>query len=77
MEKALAAWTRAALPGKTVFAMNGKRLRGSRYAEYPAVHPLALYCDAISGVVEQMPAGGDKSTSRELNDPARKADLLL
>lgn len=61
MERALAMWTRAALPKGAVLAMDGKSLRGSRYAEYPAVHLLSLYCDAIAGVLGQMPVGVDKT----------------
>jgi len=60
LEKALAEWTRSALPKEAVLAMDGKTLRGSRYGEYPAVHLLAAYCDAIAGVVGQMPVETDK-----------------
>jgi hypothetical protein len=62
MEKALAEWTRAALPPGSAVAMDGKTLRGSRRAEYPAVHLLALYCDRISGVIGQRPVRTDRTS---------------
>jgi len=68
VERALAAWTRGALPHGAVLAMDGKSLRGSRYAEYPAVHLLAAYCDAISGVLGQRRV--DSSRASELTEVA-------
>ena len=61
MEQALAAWTRSALPSGASIAMDGKTLRGSRYADYPAVHLLSAYCDAIAGVLGQRPVETDKT----------------
>jgi hypothetical protein len=61
LEKALAEWTQSALPEEAVLAMDGKTLRGSRFGEYPAVHLLAAYCDAVAGVVGQMPVETDKT----------------
>jgi hypothetical protein len=71
LEKALAEWARAALPPNAVIAIDGKTLRGSLQAEYPAVHLLAAYCDAISGVVGQVPVATDKT-----NEIAAAAILL-
>lgn len=68
MEKALAAWTRGALPAGAAIAMDGKTLRGSRYADYPAVHLLAAYCDAIAGVLGQRPV--DTKKANEITEAA-------
>ena len=57
LEQVLANWVRA-LAGEKVLghvAIDGKRLRGSRDGEYPGVHLLAAYCEAVSGVVDQLP----------------------
>ena len=60
MERALAEWAKNALPAEAAVAIDGKTLRGSRYAEYPAVHLLCAYCDAISGVLGQVPVETNK-----------------
>jgi hypothetical protein len=62
MERALAEWTKDALPAGAAVAIDGKTLRGSRYAEYPAVHLLSVYCDAVSGVLGQVPVETNKET---------------
>jgi hypothetical protein len=61
LEKALAEWVQSALPKEAILALDGKTLRGSRCGEYPAVHLLAAYCDAVAGVVGQMPVETDKT----------------
>ncbi len=71
MEKALAGWSKDALPAGAAVAIDGKTLRGSRYAEYPAVHLLCAYCDAVSGVLGQVPV----ETSKE-NEITAAAELL-
>jgi hypothetical protein len=71
LEQALAVWTKSALPPGTAIAMDGKTLRGSRYADYPAVHLLAAYCDQISGVIGQRSVKTDKT-----NEIAAAAELL-
>jgi predicted transposase YbfD/YdcC len=71
LEQALAAWTRGSLPAGAAIAMDGKTLRGSRYADYPAVHLLAVYCDAISGVLGQRPVD-----TRKANEITEAAALL-
>lgn len=71
MEKALAEWVKDALPAGAAVAMDGKTLRGSRYAEYPAVHLLCAYCDAVSGVLGQVPV----ETNKE-NEITAAAELL-
>ena len=71
MEKALAEWSKEALPAGAAVAIDGKTLRGSRYAEYPAVHLLCAYCDAVSGVLGQVPV----ETNKE-NEITAAAELL-
>lgn len=71
MERALAEWAKDALPVGAAVAIDGKTLRGSRYAEYPAVHLLCAYCDAVSGVLGQVPV----ETSKE-NEITAAAELL-
>ena len=61
MERALGEWTRSALPSGAVAAIDGKTLRGSRYADYPAVHLLSVYCDQIAGVIGQRAVDTDKT----------------
>ena len=60
-ERALAEWTRRALPPGAAAAMDGKTLRGSRYADYPAVHLLSIYCDQVAGVLGQRAVETDKT----------------
>ena len=62
---------KAALPPGAALAMDGKSFRGSRYADYPVVHLLAAYCDAISGVIGQRAVETDKS-----NEIKEAAELL-
>ena len=57
--------------GFLCIAIDGKTLRGSRQAEYPAVHLLCAYCDAVAGVLGQMPV----ETSKE-NEITVAAALL-
>lgn len=71
MERALGEWAREALPAGAAVAIDGKTLRGSRYAEYPAVHLLCAYCDAVSGVLGQVPV----ETNKE-NEITAAAELL-
>jgi hypothetical protein len=71
MELALAEWAKDALPAEAVVAIDGKTLRGSRYAEYPAVHLPCAYCDAVSGVLGQVSV----ETTKE-NEIAAAAELL-
>jgi hypothetical protein len=71
MERALAEWAKDALPAEAAVAIDGKTLRGSRYAEYPAVHLLCAYCDAVSGVLGQVPV----ETKKE-NEITAAAELL-
>ncbi len=71
MEQALAEWSKEALPAGAAVAIDGKTLRGSRYAEYPAVHLLCAYCDAVSGVLGQVPV----ETNKE-NEITAAAELL-
>jgi len=61
VEMAFAKWTKKDLPPGAVIAIDGKTLRGSRYADYPAVHLLSAYCDAISGVMSQRLVETDKA----------------
>jgi hypothetical protein len=60
-DQVLSGWARAALPPGAAVALDGKTLRGSRHADYPAIHLLALYCDEISGVIGQQPVQTDKT----------------
>ena len=71
MERALAEWAKDALPAGAAIAIDGKTLRGSRYAEYPAVHLLCAYCDAVSGVLGQVPVATNKE-----NEITAAAELL-
>jgi hypothetical protein len=71
VERALAEWAKDSLPAEAAVAIDGKTLRGSRYAEYPAVHLLCAYCDAVSGVLGQVPV----ETSKE-NEITAAAELL-
>ena len=71
MERALAEWTRDALPPNAVVAIDGEILRGSRHAEYPAVHLLCAYCNAVAGSIGQVPA----KTSKE-NEITVAVELL-
>lgn len=71
MEGALAKWAGEALPPEATVAIDGKTLRGSRYAEYPAVHLLCAYCDAVAGVIGQVPV----ETNKE-NEITAAAELL-
>lgn len=71
MEGALAKWAEEALPPEAAVAIDGKTLRGSRYAEYPAVHLLCAYCDAVAGVLGQVPV----ETNKE-NEITAAAELL-
>jgi hypothetical protein len=71
MERALAEWAKEALPGEVAIAIDGKTVRGSRQAEYPAVHLLCAYCDAVAGVLGQVPV----ETSKE-NEITAVAELL-
>lgn len=60
MERALGEWVKKALPAEAAVAIDGKTLRGSRHAEYPAVHLLSAYCDAVAGVLAQVPVETSK-----------------
>jgi hypothetical protein len=71
MEHALSEWAKEALPPDVAIAIDGKTLRGSRQGEYPAVHLLCAYCDAVSGVLGQVPV----ETSKE-NEITAAAGLL-
>jgi hypothetical protein len=71
MEGALSEWAKDALPAGVAIAIDGKTLRGSRHAEYPAVHLLCAYCDAVSGVLGQVPV----KTNKE-NEITAAAELL-
>jgi len=54
LEKALGAWvTQGKPPGQA--CLDGKTLRASRSADYPALHLLALYSERLKGVIAQMP----------------------
>ena len=46
-------------------ALDGKRLRGSRTAEGPGVHPLAAFCRSLQGVIAEsrVPPGGNEITA--------------
>jgi hypothetical protein len=55
LERALGGWVRAA--GTTTgaqVAIDGKTARGSAFADYPAAHMLAAYCEELKGVVGQL-----------------------
>jgi predicted transposase YbfD/YdcC len=71
VERALAEWAKEALPDGVAVAIDGKTLRGSRHADYPAVHLLCAYCDAVSGVLGQTPV----ETNKE-NEITAAAELL-
>ena len=71
VERVLAEWAKEALPPEAAIAIDGKTLRGSRQAEYPAVHLLCAYCDAVAGALGQMPV----ETSKE-NEITVAAALL-
>lgn len=61
LEHVLAAWVANGLPPDAAIALDGKSLRASRHADYPALHLLAAYCDAVAGVVGQMPVEGKQN----------------
>ena len=61
VDHVLSEWARGALPPGAAVAMDGKTLRGSRSADYPAIHLLALYCDQVSGVIGQQAVPTDKT----------------
>jgi hypothetical protein len=61
MEQAFARWTQQDVPQGAVISIDGKTLRGSQYADYPAVHLLSAYCDAISSVLGQRLVKTDKA----------------
>ena len=55
LERALASWlTGEGLVEGDHIAIDGKTLRGSRFAEYSAAHLLAAYCERLKGVVAQL-----------------------
>jgi len=57
LERTLSIWVKALAGEKSLghVAIDGKCLRGSKDGEYPGVHLLAAFCEAVSGVVEQLP----------------------
>jgi DDE_Tnp_1-associated len=67
LEAGLAAWVRSAGAAAELghVALDGKRLRGSRTAEGPGVHPLAAFCRSLQGVIGELrvPPGGNEITA--------------
>ena len=69
LEAGLAAWVRGAAAGATAelnhVALDGKRLRGSRTAEGPGAHLLAVFCRSLQGVIGELrvPPGGNEITA--------------
>jgi hypothetical protein len=60
LEKCLGQWVcQGGQPGQT--CLDGKTLRGSRSADYPALHLLALYSEQLQGVMAQIPVGSDEN----------------
>lgn len=61
LERVLARWVQGLLgsdpPGQ--LAMDGKKLRGSRTQEYPAVYLMAAYSELVQGVVAQVQVPGE------------------
>lgn len=59
VERALGKWIRS-LSGNTSLhiAIDGKSVRASATAEYPALHLLSAFCSSISGVLYQSPVSG-------------------
>jgi len=56
LEKCLGRWVReGGPPGQT--CLDGKTLRASRSADYPALHLLALYSEQLQGVLAELPVG--------------------
>jgi len=53
LEKALGAWVAQGGPAGQA-CLDGKSLRASRSARYPALHLLALYSERLKGVIAQM-----------------------
>lgn len=60
LEKCLGRWVgQGGHPGQS--CLDGKTLRASRSADYPALHLLALYSERLQGVVAQMPVGAEEN----------------
>jgi len=56
LEESLGRWVReGGPPGQS--CLDGKTLRGSRSADYPALHLLALYSEQLQGVLAELPVG--------------------
>jgi hypothetical protein len=53
LERALASWVAGGSEADHI-AIDGKTLRGSKFADYSAAHLLAAYCEKLSGVVAQL-----------------------
>lgn len=67
LEAGLAAWVRGAGAAAELnhVALDGKRLRGSRTAEGPGVHLLAVFCRGLQGVIGELrvPPGSNEITA--------------
>jgi hypothetical protein len=53
LERALASWVAGGSEADHI-AIDGKTLRGSKFADYSAAHLLTAYCEKLSGVVAQL-----------------------
>jgi len=60
LEKSLGQWVAQAGPPGQV-CLDGKSLRASRRADYPALHLLALYSERLQGVLAQLPVPADQN----------------
>lgn len=55
LERALGKWVSAGVAKRGAHvAVDGKTARGSAFADYPAAHMLAAYCEELKGVVGQL-----------------------